>query len=139
MSISTRTYNSDRVDTFYTSDELLSHPNFNNIRRLDIRLLIDLKTFPCNLEVLCYDNLKIKSLPQLPLSLKKLSVRSCRIEKLPDFSLFTQIEELDLYDNFLTELTSLPPNVRTVITNMGSIGIFSQSSNNFVADFSQLF
>lgn len=93
-------------------DDIVDSLYYNEIVFLDVKgsKLAKLPDpLPANLQILnCEDNL-LTELPELPKSLRMLYARKNRIDKFPDVEHCLELENIDLYDNHIYDISVLVP------------------------------
>lgn len=99
-------------------DDIVDSLYYNEIVFLDVKgsKLAKLPDpLPASLQILnCEDNL-LTELPELPKSLRMLYARKNKIEKFPNVEHCLELENIDLYDNYIYEIGSMvPSNVQAI-------------------------
>ena len=125
-------FNDNIEHQYYSFDELLQLPNYNEITHLDCynNYLTSLPQLPNSLiELSCYNN-NLTSLPELPNSLTHLNLWNDNLTNLPQLP--NSLTHLHCSSNNLTNLPQLPNSLNTLIcssNNLKSLPLLPNSLN----------
>lgn len=126
------------ISNRYTYINTITVKEYKNLRYLNMTHCMNLKGLeylPPRLEVLCCSyNPKLEKLPKMPDGLKKLDCNNCSISELelnenienlvcdknfitsmPGLYRFNRLTKMDISNNFIKELDSLPPNIKRLL------------------------
>ena len=118
--------------TFYTWDEFLSIKDFDSIRWLTVenrgcKFSIDISILPNKLEDLVITDIDILDFPVLPISLVNLTLRSVKLDHVPDVSYLINLESISFKDNYIKEIIHpLPSNIRTMDFSYNQLTTFEE-------------
>lgn len=120
MNITCGSFSDSLKRTFYTWEEFISIKDFDSIRWLTVencgcKFSIDISILPDKLEDLVITGIHILDFPVLPISLVNLTLRSVKLDHVPDVSYLTNLESISFKDNYIKEIIHpLPSNIRTM-------------------------
>jgi hypothetical protein len=108
------------IDTsfyFELFNELINNAHYHemiylNFTNMNLELLPEI--LPQVLQILVFDINKIKELPILPSTIRMISGRGNKLTCIPDLSHCTELETIDLYDNYIYYIGKLPPQIRSL-------------------------
>lgn len=112
--------------SFESMVELTAHPHYEQFALLDVcgcKLTSLPDPLPPKLQILLCDKNIIHTVPQLPITLRQLSIATNKLVELPDMSQCLELEDVSVRDNYIEtfDATKLPLRLRTMDSSFNPI------------------
>ena len=111
--------------TYETYEALLASPYFNDVIYISMKQLQgprEIDTWPPNLQILNCTETKIEAFNNLPRTLRSLYARTNKLAKFPSIEHCSELETIDLYDNYIEQVNvDIPRSCRSIDVSFNKI------------------